>query len=216
MDRTRALRGAAIAIFLVLAVRRFVPSVPLALIAHEPAPVPAGREDPAQEPLAEIPAIERPDGIPVELTPRARFDASGQVVSAERYRFDGGAFAIPYDVAIRWGELLEEPYRSQVEYYQNGRFCLWRTDMMSFDRNLITAHMANIHVIPAARAVRRALAHVRPGQFVRLEGILVDVDGVGRKEGFQWRTSLSRTDSDQGACETIYLEALTIGARRYR
>jgi len=47
----------------------------------------------------------------------------------------------------------------------------------------------------------------------RFEGDLVDVDG---SDGFAWRTSLTRTDTGLGACETLYVRAITIGTRRYR
>jgi hypothetical protein len=48
---------------------------------------------------------------------------------------------------------------------------------------------------------------------VRLEGDLVDVYGP---DGFVWKTSLTRTDTGPGACETLYIRAITIGTRRYR
>ena len=48
---------------------------------------------------------------------------------------------------------------------------------------------------------------------MRLEGDLVDIDGPS---GFAWRTSLTRTDTGAGACETLYVRAVTIGTRRYR
>ena len=77
----------------------------------------------------------------------------------------------------------------------------------------VSSHSANTHLIPASGRIASALAHVRRGDVVRLEGDLVDVAGP---DGFVWKTSLSRTDTGPGACETLYVRAVTIGLRRYR
>ncbi len=77
----------------------------------------------------------------------------------------------------------------------------------------MASHTANTHLIPADGRVASALAHVRRGDVVRLEGDLVDVEGP---DGFVWKTSLTRTDTGPGACETLYVRAVTIGTRRFR
>jgi hypothetical protein len=77
----------------------------------------------------------------------------------------------------------------------------------------MASQTANTHLVPGSSRVASALARVRRGDVVRLEGDLVDIDGP---DGFAWKTSLSRTDTGAGACETLYVRALTIGTRRYR
>jgi hypothetical protein len=51
--------------------------------------------------------------------------------------------------------------------------------------------------------VARRLKDVRPGQVVRLRGYLV---AVTADDGWQWRSSLSRTDTGSGACELFWVE----------
>ncbi len=80
-------------------------------------------------------------------------------------------------------------------------------------RAYVASHTANTHLIPASGRIASALAHVRRGDVVRLEGDLVDVSSP---DGFVWKTSLSRTDTGPGACETLYVRAVTIGLNRYR
>ena len=101
---------------------------------------------------------------------------------------------------------------SHVSYPQTGRFYNWRCDD-SLDPAYVASHTANTHLIPATGRIASALAHVRRGDVVRLEGDLVDVTGP---DGFVWKTSLSRTDTGDGACETLYVRAVTIGTSRYR
>jgi hypothetical protein len=67
--------------------------------------------------------------------------------------------------------------------------------------------------VASTERIASVLGLVHRGDVVRLEGDLVDVDGPG---GFVWRTSLTRTDTGPGACETLYVRAITIGTRRYR
>jgi hypothetical protein len=65
--------------------------------------------------------------------------------------------------------------------------------------------MAQMHVIPADKDVESRLKKLRPGQIVTAHGYLVDVRGP---DGFAWNTSLSRTDTGDGACEIFWVEAL--------
>lgn len=212
MTVRRVIALLAAGLFVLLAVRRFVPAVPLALIPHESVAAP----DPAGEPVQRM----EDDGASLEL-PRARLrvrawlDISGQVQGTMRYWMDGAAWLIPWDLALAWGDLVEEPYRSSLRFHQNARFVIWGTEDLSLDRKYIVAHSANVHVIPATSKIARALQHVRRGDLVRLEGELVEIEGSGPMEGFRWRTSLSRTDTDAGSCETIYLRRLNVGGRLF-
>ena len=109
--------------------------------------------------------------------------------------------------------MTRAPAWSHISFTQTGRFYMWSTRDASLDLGYIASHTANTHLIPASGRVASALARVRRGDVVRLEGDLVDIDGP---DGFLWRTSLTRTDTGAGACETLYVRAITIGTRKYR
>ena len=59
--------------------------------------------------------------------------------------------------------------------------------------------------------MRRALAQVRPDDQVRIEGWLVEASAA---DGWHWRSSLTREDDGAGACELVYVCALTATPRR--
>jgi hypothetical protein len=118
------------------------------------------------------------------------------------------------DLALAWGPLLRPPYLGRISYSQFSRFYLWRTRDGSLDRGTIVSHSANTHVIPATARLFHALRCVGEGDDVRLQGWLVDVEGVD-DPGFRWGTSTSREDEGPNSCETVYLERLTIGSRVY-
>jgi len=209
----RPVQIALVVFFALLTIHRFLPSIPLAILPHRSTQPP----DPADEPIQKnLPAGDSILAHRARLKARATFSAMVEVVSIERYRFDAASFIIPYDIAVIWGGLRDEPYHSNVRYHQNGRFYIWGTSSLDLDRNFITAHSANIHLIPASSRLKRVLGLVRSGNIVKLSGLLVDVEGTGGKEGFRWATSLSRQDDGAGACETLYLKEIAVGSRLYR
>lgn len=170
-------------------------------------------DEPYQEEIDEESFVIETRKGAVTLTPRAEFEVSAVVAGAERYRLDGGSFLSPVDLALIWGELPEEPYKSQVSYDQSARFYYWRVPTRELDLRYIQQHSSNMHMIPGSSNVRRALLAVDPGDEIRVSGLLVDASAAG---GYNWRSSLSRTDSGPGACELVWVEELQIGGKVYR
>ena len=50
---------------------------------------------------------------------------------------------------------------------------------------------------------------MRVGDVVTLEGDLIEADKPG---GWKWRSSMTRDDTGNGACELVYVEALAPAA----
>jgi len=206
------LKAAAIAAVVLLAVDRFLPGIPLSFLASDSAPKPNALKEPVQEVATNAPFRETRGSRTFRLTPRASYDVAARVGRTERYRWGASGALIPWDFVLAWGAVAKEPAWSHVSYLQTGRFYNWRCDD-TLDPGYVASHSANTHLIPASGRIAFALAHARRGDLVRLEGDLVDVEGPG---GFVWKTSLTRTDTGPGACETLYVRAVTIGGRRYR
>jgi hypothetical protein len=70
----------------------------------------------------------------------------------------------------------------------------------------IATHATNLHLIPADDVIAARCKSLRTGDLIHLAGILVEASGPGIEN---WRSSLSRTDSGDGSCELVYVEALT-------
>jgi hypothetical protein len=70
----------------------------------------------------------------------------------------------------------------------------------------IEIHAANTHIIPADDIIRRQLSNIKVGQLVKIKGLLVEAK---RANGWHWRSSLSREDVGNGACELIYVTQLS-------
>jgi len=138
---------------------------------------------------------------------RAKFDITARLLRKEVYRFDGSAALAPVDLGVGWGPLSDSAMLEGLEFSQMGRFFYWRPSKADFPlpTAVLINHMAQMHVIPADKYVESRLKKLRPGQVVTASGYLVDVRGPG---GFAWNTSLSRTDTGDGACEIFWVEAI--------
>lgn len=141
------------------------------------------------------------------LTPRADFSLTARVLSTERYRFDAGAALVPEDFALGWGRMSDSAVLQSIDIAQSGRFYYWSVHEFPIPRREIEIHSANMHLIPADAGVRRALARARVGQVIALQGYLVD---AARPDGWHWRTSLTREDTGDGACELFYVSAADV------
>jgi hypothetical protein len=157
---------------------------------------------PAQIDLGESNTLQRGD---FRLQTRARFELIARVLSREDYRFDAGAALAPTDLALGWGRMSDSDVLSQIQVSQGNRFYHWHVDHFPIPRREIEQSSANMHMIPADDTARRELDHVRAGEVIHLQGFLVD---ASRADGWRWRTSMTRDDTGDGACELVYVESI--------
>jgi hypothetical protein len=138
------------------------------------------------------------------LTPRARYDITARILSREDYRFDAVSDLVPEDLAFGWGPMSDNRVLLAFDISQAARFYSWRAKAaLPISREDVIEHSANTHVIPADAVVGLQLSRLRRGQVVHLTGLLVD--GV-RDDGRWIRTSLTRSDTGEGACEVMFVE----------
>lgn len=159
----------------------------------------------ADEPLQRLvqrPAFQFGD---YQLTPLADFDVEARVLSVEKYRTDRGAKLSPIDFALGWGPMSDSDVLEHFRVKQGGRFFSIYPDAQAIDMKLALLSAANMHLIPATGTLEEELKSVRPGHVVRLQGQLVSALGPNN---FTWRSSLTRADSGDGACELFYVEAV--------
>jgi hypothetical protein len=71
--------------------------------------------------------------------------------------------------------------------------------------------ISNNHLIPADATIARRIQSIHIGDQVRMKGLLVDytVTSHGR-EIFTRRTSLTRADTGNGACEILYVTEISL------
>lgn len=117
------------------------------------------------------------------LTPLADYAIEARVLSKEDYHAGVEAALSPTDLALGWGVMSDEGVLNKIDISQSNRFFYWHVDEFPVPQHEIEIHAANVHIIPANDAVKRAIDKVRAGQLVRLQGQLIEakkrVVGIG-------------------------------------
>lgn len=144
------------------------------------------------------------------LTALASYKIKALVLGAERYRNDRFAKICPLDLALGWGPMSDYRELSEMEIWQSGRWYnyRWRETANVMPLEKVQANSANTHVIPMNPAIRKKLFQIKAGDVIEAEGYLVQVNG--EEPGAVWKSSLSRTDTDGGACEIMLVEKVEI------
>jgi hypothetical protein len=148
------------------------------------------------------------------ITGIATFRARVLVLRTESYRRDDAQDPMsefsPADFAVAWGRAGLRAVREGVSVSQGRRRYGWEgscrdascADMRSF--GLVSA---NWHIVPADAAVADAVEDVSKGDVVEIEGDLVS---IVLKGGVVVRSSVTRDDVEDGACEIIRVRSVRI------
>lgn len=116
----------------------------------------------------------------------------------------------PTDLAVAWGPAATAAAREAVELWQVNRRYAWRarkSDMETSGVGDFMRHSGNWHMVPGAPEVASELKRVRKGDVVRIEGDLVQ---VVFDNGVYFKSSMTRDDTGDGACEIIRMRSLVI------
>jgi hypothetical protein len=142
------------------------------------------------------------------LVPLAGFSVDARVLSREDYHLDRESQLSPTDLALGWNRMRDDDVLARLDISQSTRWYhyTWR-DAPPLPPDEIVRSSANMHMIPATRVVAEALRRVHRDDRVRIDGWLVEADAP---DGWRWRSSLTRDDSGAGACEVVYVCALTV------
>ncbi len=157
-------------------------------------------DDPLQENLDDGPSWEIGE---FDVHALARFELDARVLSAERYRLGRESDLAPIDLALGWGPMSANAVLDTLDIWQGGRFYYWSSSEPMIAPGEIIRHSANMHMVPLDPATRQILLDARRGSLVHLKGWLVEAHA---KDGFRWRSSMTRNDTGNGACELMLVE----------
>jgi hypothetical protein len=158
-------------------------------------------------------ALDPPLQMPLphgQMIVHAQFQADVQILGMTTYADGWKSLLAPVDLAVGWGPVKNRQALDDLRFKQGDRFYYWQIPQHSletWDAKTVALHSTNVHIIPATAAIANQLLALRPGDQVTLTGHLVD---VLNPEGLLWETSLTREDTGPGACEILYLSAITL------
>ena len=144
---------------------------------------------------------------PFHLKPLAHFALDARLLHRKIYRWDRESALAPVDLAVGWGPMSDQAVIDRLNITQSMRFFWYEyRNPPPIPKEEIVCHGTNLHIIPATSAIASLSKSLRIGTLIHLRGELVEATGsdIGT-----WRSSLSRTDSGNGACELIWVEELS-------
>jgi hypothetical protein len=142
------------------------------------------------------------------LRPLARFSINARVLHRKVYRYDRQAKLVPVDLALGWGLMSDQGVLDQLSISQSARFYWYSYQQPPpISEEQIICHSTNVHVIPSNAEIASRCKSLRAGTIVHLAGLLVEASGP---EIESWRSSLTRTDTGNGACELMWVEEMSI------
>lgn len=142
------------------------------------------------------------------LKPLAIFSIEARVLHRKIYRYDMQAALVPVDLALGWGPMSDQRVINQLSISQSARFFWFEyPGQPPIPKDQIISHSTNVHIIPATKAIASRCKSLREGALVHLSGDLVEASGPNIPS---WSSSLSRTDTGNGACELMWVKELSV------
>lgn len=142
------------------------------------------------------------------LKVKAEYEIDARVLGVEYYNFGETAKIIPLDLALGWRAMSTTPTISALNIRQGQRRYYYSWFGKAPPRSIeIPETSANTHIIPASEQISDILKFVDKNDRVVLEGYLVD---VYFPNGGIIKTSMTRKDTWDGACEVMYVTNVKI------
>lgn len=138
------------------------------------------------------------------IKPLADYRIRGRVLMTERYFLGRESDLSPVDFTLGWRRMSDQTVLNGISFTRQHRAYCYRPKASDFPIPAaeVNASSANMHLIPANAEIERALRSVGEGDIIELRGYLVDVTAA---DGWHWRSSLTRTDYGDGACELMWV-----------
>jgi hypothetical protein len=170
-------------------------------------------DEPRQTPTRAQPFDAVFNDVEYRVEPEYEYDLHGLVVSFRhhdgnsRMHFLANDHLNMMDVCVVWGDSAVSGLLGKINFW-NGIFtCNVRTRDDEAWAAFSMQELSNNHLISADEAIRDQVKDIRIGDQIRVRGYLASYSSEkGGKRG----TSTTRTDTGDGACETVFVEDFEI------
>lgn len=152
-------------------------------------------------------SIDKFDYKSFHLTPKAKINFKARVLSIKDYYFDKYSDLTPTDIVFGWGPMSDNRNLNSLMVRQSDRSFYWEMTEPPIKQQKMWHHAANMHLIGSTKKIRDKISSLRQGHLVRVKGYLVNAKSDA---GWTLKTSLSRKDIGDDACELVWIKSLTI------
>ncbi|MGX5175526.1 hypothetical protein ACUR5C_16005 [Aliikangiella sp. IMCC44653] len=153
------------------------------------------------------------DGAQYQVQPLYDYEIYGMLVS---YRHHNSQYGLHQqwgdklniaDLCIVWSETATNPFLNQINFW-NGQFtCNVDTASDKAWKHFKMEQLSNNHIITNNAQIRDQIRDLNIGDQIRITGWLSSYQG---ENGNQRGTSTTRTDTGDGACETIWVNDIEV------
>jgi hypothetical protein len=174
---------------------------------HRPITYPPGVLVPSDPEQTNVTESEKPiEYGTFHLMPLAHFELDARLLHRKVYHWDRQSRLAPLDLAVGWGPMSDQSILDRLRISQSMRFFWYEYQQPPIAKEEIISHATNLHIIPATPKIASLCKSLRVGSLFHLSGELVEATGpnIGT-----WRSSLTRTDSGNGACELVWVDELS-------
>lgn len=151
-------------------------------------------------------------GVRYSVEPQFEYDLDGMVVSYRQHDGESLMHRLSNDhlnmadLCVVWGGTAASPHLGEISFW-NGIFtCNFETRSREAWDSVRLNEIANNHLLSADDAIRREVGRVKIGDQIHVRGWLASYGSGGHRRG----TSVTRDDTGDGACETIFVQDFEI------
>ncbi|MEM7432079.1 MAG: hypothetical protein AAF351_09075 [Pseudomonadota bacterium] len=154
------------------------------------------------------------NGVTYRVEPKFDYDITGMIVSYRHHDDENSRMHSRandhlnmLDVCVIWGKNPSNQRLDKISFW-NGIFtCNIKTRDQAAWNAFDMEQLSNNHLLSDNESIRDEVTKIRIGDQIRVKGYLAEYSsGPGHMRG----TSTTRTDTGDGACETIYVEDFRI------
>jgi len=168
--------------------------------------------EPKQTETSEQPFNTQVNGILYQIEPVADYELHGMVVSYH----DSDAFGNIYhhkdwkdfinvrDLCVIWGENVSSEVYREMEFKNTTWTCWAYWPNREVAQRFKMHELSNNHVLADNPLVHHEIMQAEPGDHVYFKGMLARYSHSDGK--FERGTSITRTDTGNGACETVFVK----------
>jgi len=144
------------------------------------------------------------------IEPLYSYEIQARVISKKKYSFDKGSQISPYDLVLGWEDMADLDVLGNISFSQSNRRYTWYTKSPPISLRDIAISSANVHIIPINDSIEDVFSDVNMYDIITIKGYLVKVKKSEGSNWFEWKSSTTRFDVGNGACELIYVESVKI------
>lgn len=107
------------------------------------------------------------------------------------------------DLCVIWGRNVENGVYLDMDFHNDSWTCWFSWPNSEVRERFQDTQLSNNHVLIDDETIKTEFMNSEPGDHIRLKGVLAEYSNPN--SGFFRSTSTTRIDTDNGACETIYV-----------